>query len=602
MCIAALCLAWPASFVLAQGPSVTAVLENSETAVGQSVQLQIKVAGSAGSTPPSDIVVDGLEIRYAGQSQLLEGRNFQFSYSFTYNYTVVPMKEGTFKIPPQTIRVGSSSLRTPELTLNVAASPSRSTRSNRGADRVDPNKVGFVELILPKSDAYVGEMIPVQIRLGFNVRVPIQSLGSGMQIAGQGFTTQKMPEPRQTIETINGTSYQVFIFKTAISPARTGKLEIGPAEVNPVVRVARTQPRNPGLPRDLFDMNDPFFNSFFNDPTFAPSVPKEIKLKSEPATIEVKPLPPKAPPGFSGAVGNFAMKAEANPKSVKAGDPITVTAALSGRGNFDRVAAPVLEDESGWHTYPPSAKFTQDDDVGISGTKTFETVLSANERKEHLPPLVFSFFDPARGEYVTLRSEAIPVRAEGAAPAPVAAATAPINPQIPAATPAPKQQDILSQLTDQPTAARSFEPLYLRPYFWAAQLIPLFALLGFIAWKMREARLADRERQRIAALEREASEVQRRLRRESATPQQYFFDAARAVQLKTALAKKVDPSVVDADLALSVFELDQPMRERMRALFARRDEMRYSGGDNGLGASPPQNQRELLDLIENLRA
>ena len=40
------------------------------------------------------------------------------------------------------------------------------------------------------------------------------------------------------------------------------------------------------------------------------------------------------------------MQAEAKPKSVQVGDPITVTANISGRGNFDRVTAPSLEDET----------------------------------------------------------------------------------------------------------------------------------------------------------------------------------------------------------------------------------------------------------------
>ena len=90
--------------------------------------------------------------------------------------------------------------------------------------------------------------------------------------------------------------------------------------------------------------------------------------------MEVKPLPPNAPPDFNGAVGTFTMKSDANPKKVQVGDPITVTAAITGRGNFDRVTAPALENDSGWHKYPPSDKFKQDDDVGISGAKTFETV------------------------------------------------------------------------------------------------------------------------------------------------------------------------------------------------------------------------------------
>src|SRR6476646_6155289 len=79
---------------VADNASVTAVLSNSSTAVGEPVQLQIKVTGSTNVTPPGSIVVDGLDIRFTGQSQLLEGRNFQFTYSYVYNYTVMPLKAG----------------------------------------------------------------------------------------------------------------------------------------------------------------------------------------------------------------------------------------------------------------------------------------------------------------------------------------------------------------------------------------------------------------------------------------------------------------------------------------------------------------------------
>ena len=110
----------PRSF--AAGANVTAVLNNSSTVVGEPVQLQIKVTGSTSVKHPGDIAVDGLDIRFTGQSQLLEGRNFQFSYSYIYNYTVMPMKAGTFRIPPQPVEAGGSIFRTPELTLRVADS------------------------------------------------------------------------------------------------------------------------------------------------------------------------------------------------------------------------------------------------------------------------------------------------------------------------------------------------------------------------------------------------------------------------------------------------------------------------------------------------
>jgi hypothetical protein len=608
---------WTAVFLLAAAgvvqaaePSVTAVLSSSQTAVGQPVQLEIQVSGSANPKPPSDIVVDGLDIRSAGVSRQYQMQNFSVSYSFTYNFTIMPLKAGTFKIPPQVIDAGGKALRTPELTLNVVA-PNPNARSGRGSRDpnvavAEPGKGNFLELLVPKTTAYVGEMIPTQVRLGVNPRTPLESLGNnGLQIPGQGVTMQKIPEPRPTMEVVDGQSYQLVIFKTAIASARSGKLEIGPAELNPVVRVPRNQPRNPSLPRDLFD--DPFFNNFFNDPAFAPSVAKEIRLKSQPVTLEVKPLPPNAPPTFSGAVGSFTMKVDAAPKKAKAGDPITVTATISGRGNFDRVNAPTLRDEHGWHSYPPTDKFKQDDDVGISGDKTFEIVLSANERKDKLSPFAFTFFDPVKETYVTLRSDAIPLQIDGPAPTPPPASVAPASSApakapsaAPNASPTADHQDILYQLAERPRENATFTPLYARRSFWLAQLLPLLAFASFVAWRLRQTRLANREAQRAAKLQRESTELQRKLRGDGLTAEEYFADASRAVQIRTALAHNVDPNVVDAAAAASAFRLDEQARARLQRLFDRNDELRYSGGRNGAEQITPENRREILELVESL--
>ncbi|MEY2482862.1 MAG: hypothetical protein QOK24_1390 [Verrucomicrobiota bacterium] len=601
--VALACLLSMAIDSLAAAATVTAVLDNSDTIVGQPVQLQIKISGSASAKPPGEMAVDGLDIRFTGQSQLLEGRNFQFTYSYIYNYTVMPLKVGTFKIPPQTVQAGGNSYRTPELTLHVADSAAQSPRSNRAGESIDPSKIAFVELILSKTNAYVGEMIPAVVRIGFNVRTPVESLGNGVEITGQGFTAQKMREPRQAVETIGGKTYQTFTFKTALSPARSGRIEVGPVQVNPVVRIPRTS-RNPAIPRDLFDSNDPFMDNFFRDPSFAPSTPREIKLKSEAVTLDVKALPPGAPPSFGGAVGNFSMTTEVKPKSAQVGDPFTITAKISGRGNFDRVTAPSFEDEHGWHKYPPSADFKADDDIGISGAKTFETVLSANERKENIPAQLFTYFDPQKEQYVTLRNEPIPVRIEGGSaltPAPAAPAT-----QAPAsaatAAPSPKQQEILHQLTELPAATESFTPLFARRGFWLAQLAPLLLLVGFVGWKIERARLDDREARRREQLQHEAAALQRSLRREDVSPQEYFSRASRAVQLKTALVSNVEPNAVDAEIAAAAFHADENTRRRLQELFQKSDEARYSGGHNGIRLLPPEVRSDVLELIENLRA
>jgi hypothetical protein len=265
----------------------------------------------------------------------------------------------------------------------------------------------------------------------------------------------------------------------------------------------------------------------------------------------------------------------------------------------------VLEDERGWHKYPPSAQFKQDDDVGISGTKTFETVVSANERKDKIPPLTFAFFDPVKEQYVTLRSEAIPARIEGgAAASPSVSANPPAQsatPAAPSATPAAKPQDILYELTELPTARESFAPVFRRKPFWFAQAIPLLMLAGYVGWKLRRARLSNREARRLAQLEHEATELQRKLRRDDLPPREYFAGASRAIQLKTAIARNVPPHTVDADAAATTFRVDDAIREQLRALFARSDELRYSGGANGSGQLSPEARREVVNLLDQLR-
>src|SRR5213596_751242 len=464
-----------AGFAFADSPSVTAVLSNSEIVVGETVELQIKVTGPGDARPPEEISVDGMEIHATGQSRQFEIHNFATSSSVTYNYTILPFRAGRFTIPPQTVRAGSKLLRTPELILNVADAPGNSAgaRQSRGrqSQSVSAGDLLFAELIVPKKVAYVGEIVPVQIRMGFDPRVRPRLI-EPPEITGQGFTAQKLQQSGQSSETINGRPFDVVTYKTAIAAARAGKFEVGPvkAKAQVIVPRARSAPRSRSRsPFDLFDLDDPFSDPFFSNPFAQMGERREVDIKSEPVALEVKPLPPNAPPSFSGVIGNFVMTTDAQPKSVQVGDPITVTTTISGRGNFDRVNAPVVEDERGWHKYPPSSKFKQDDEVGISGAKTFEMVLSPNEKKQSIPPLAFSYFDPVKEQYVTLRSDPIAITVQGGGAAAPNAATAqagsaptpPTAARPGSAVPATaKPQDILYQLTQRPQVAQSFVPLY----------------------------------------------------------------------------------------------------------------------------------------------
>jgi hypothetical protein len=426
-------------------------------------------------------------------------------------------------------------------------------------------------------------------------------------LSGQGFTSQRMPNPEQKLESINGRSYEVVTLQTAITPVRSGKLEISAKDAKAIVQVPRRGGSRPRSPFDLFGMDDPFSDPFFNDPFAGMGEQKEVKFSSETTTLEVKPLPPNAPASFAGAVGNFSLTTDVKPKNAQVGDPLTVTATISGRGNFDRVSAPALEDDRGWHTYPPGSNFKADDEIGISGTKTFEMVLTPNEPKRAVPPLVFSFFNPLKEQYVTLKGDKLPVVVEGGAASsstPIIASAGPPSPQASARpTAAPQSQDILYQLTDHGRWNQAFTPVFQEPVFWAAQALPFLGLIGFFGWEIRKRRLENRAGQRIAAWENESAELQRKLRRAEDPPDRYFAEALRVVQLKTALASRnrgIEPNSVDAETAVAAFDLPDEERDRVRELFRRSDELRYSGRPNGNGTVPEETRRELLELIESL--
>ncbi len=594
---------------LADPPKITAVLTSSEVVVGETVQLQIQIDNArASAITPRDINVPGLQIHYTGESTQMTMRNFSVSSSITYSYTILPEKSGTYRIPPQTIRLGKDILQTPELTLRVADSPraTAGARGNRtppggppaGSGQTAEEKIAFAELLVPKKTAYVGEIIPVVLRIGFNSRTQLREMAVP-QINGQGFTVQKLSEGEKNLETIGGQSYVVFTYKTAISAARPGDFQIGPVEEKANVLVARRSSGTRRRPFDPFDGEDPFSDPFFTMPFAGLMEQHEINIKSELVSLEVKPLPPGAPASFSGAIGNFSMTAEANPKRVQVGDPITIKAAIAGRGNFDRMNAPELSDERGWHKYPPSSNFKQDDDVGISGTKSFELVVSPNEKLTTIPPLVFSYFDPTKDRYITLQSEAVPITVEGnAQPAPAIAGAA-TGPGTRMAG-AQKPQDILHQIDERGKIALTFAPLYARPRFWLAQLFPLALVVGLLGWKVQHIRASNRAALRAAQLQHEKDELLRKLRRNQLGPRDYFSDASRVVQLKTALKENnIEPATVDAETAARVFALNSEQSERMRRLFAKSDELRYSGG-GGDGALTSDGRREALELIESL--
>jgi hypothetical protein len=512
----------------AEEPRVQASLSPDTAEVGETVQYILEITGGQDLEMRPNFRVDGLDIRYAGPrtsfNMRFENGNIQRTSVTAHIYEVTPRRTGEFVIPASSLQIGGRRYATQPATLRVQAGDPHGGNSDRSAR---------AEIILPKKTAYVGEALLTELRLSIDEQIPhrVESMPS---FDAEAFTHTKLSEARSNTVVRNGRTYDVLSVRTALTPTKAGKLTVGPVEFQYVAEIPR--PRNPNRSRSFFDQ---FFGGNLNG--FGQA--QRATATSDVVEINVKPLPIAGrPANFSGAVGQFTLRAQGVPSRIKIGDPLTMTVTVSGTGNFDRVTAPVLSDPTGWRAYPPTATYKGEDTTGVNGTKNFEIAVIPEEKKEAMPVYEFSYFDPAAEKYVTLKTDPLPLQVEGVAaglstpetrgPTQLAGATPP--------PPAPKPTDILGLRYDL-GKVRSGQPMYSQRAFLLAQLVPFSVLCGMIALRFWPRNREDRA---AMARRRERSELLARLRRER-TRAGFFAAAARILHVDAALRRERGAGAVE---------------------------------------------------------
>ncbi len=479
---------------LAANPPVSATLEPSHVAVGESAQLTVTMSGATADEPALPHV-DGLEFTPMGQTSETQSINGVVTASSSYTYLVTANRAGRFTIPSIKIGQGSAAETTQPIVLQVTGAGS-ATAPHAGRHALpalpSPNVPGgeddravsaegqqaFLHLVMPKRHLHVGELLPVQIKAYF--RDGLQATINGLpSLSSDAFTLNSLGDkPAQTEEEIDGQQYAVLTWTTALSAVKAGdyslKLEM---PVLLTVRQKASRPRDP-FGDSLFD--DSFFDNFFGN-----TVQKQMNLTSEADTVSVHSLPlANRPADFSGAVGQFTVAAEASPDHVSAGDPITLRLTVAGRGNFDRVSSDLLRNSSGWKTYKPVARFAPADSVGSEGSKTFEqAVVPLQAGQIQIPPLSFSYFDPETARYVKRTTAPIAIEVAQVANASAAAPSA--------AAPASLVQSEFSPNRVEPGVfTPTLRPLFLQTWFLVANLLAWCGLATVFYLLRRRARLA----------------------------------------------------------------------------------------------------------------
>ncbi|HVY69126.1 MAG TPA: BatD family protein [Verrucomicrobiae bacterium] len=459
------CLGWLA-VLPAQAATVNATLSAETVPVGEGVTLTLSFEGGSPDSPPPVPSQPNLRVDYAGANQRFAIINGQSSSGVDFNYNLSPSQPGSYTVPSLSFTVGGQTLRTQPLRLTVAK-----------AAEV-PNQIAFLRLLVPKDQVYVGEMFFVELRL----YIQAGRVEQMPQLAGEGFTFGKMPQPGASLETMGNQRYKVYTFRLAATAVKAGDLQLGPAETPALLPVASNRQRQ--NPLEAFE--DSIFGGRVSE--------RRVTLRSESKTMKVLPLPAdNVPASFAGAVGQFTMSATVGPTNVSAGDPITVRVRIAGRGALDLVSLPPQEAWREFKTYPPTSQVNVTDAFGTEGVKMFEQIVAPeNAEVKELPALLFSYFDPEARAYKTLTYPPTPltVRPAAAIAQPtVLAATKPANSNEP-----PPVRDIVHIKADSGALLAIQPPLALRPWFLLLQGIPLLAYFAAFGWRKRGEHLASHPR------------------------------------------------------------------------------------------------------------
>jgi hypothetical protein len=580
--------------------SVRSQLTHRSVETGTAAQLHVIVSGHTSETVPPDVTVDGLDIEYLGPStsRQISIVNGQMSsrVQTTHVFQIIARNEGDFTIPALEVQVEGRSYRTQPIGLK-AVKPSTPAGDPDAAPR------HFAEISIGKKTAWLGEVLPVELRLYVDGRIRLEEVTHMPELTGDGFTMQKFPRFEQERETRDGREYNVVVFRTVMVPGKAGKLKIGPCEIPFVgqIPVARARNRNRSVFDSLFG-DDDFFGQLRGY-----SERRRLSGEAEAVEIEIKPLPADGrPASFTGAVGQFQFAGEGSPSQVKIGEPVTMRLSVSGEGNFDRVQAPGLVDAAGWQAYEARENFEPGNELKTTGTKTFEIPVIPEKAHRTMPVFEFAYFDPAKGSYVALRNSADPLHVDGAPPqtpepAPAPAASQPGEPIADAQAPAKPgagtrtEAELLGPKAE-PGRRATWSPITQRPLFWMLQALPAAIALGLCAARWLHQ---DPAQARLRALRAEKQRLFAALQR-AESDADFIEKAARFVQLDTAIAAGVEPGSVDAIAVQRLRRLDAEAGAAIDRIFEQRAALLYAGA--GGQASSGIDRAEVLAALSKLSA
>jgi len=384
--------------------SFTASVDRTTISEGEQVQLTLTLEGSgiSGAPQPELPPMPDWDILGSTSSSStsisIVGTKMESRVTRNYIYALAPRKTGTLTIPSVKINVGGKLYSTQPIDIEVVkGAPSQPPSGVPGGGRqggqgkagepklsseqVAGDKV-FISAWASKKKAYLGEKITVEFWLYTRLNVAQLSISKEPKMTGfwvsPEFTAKTLDYQTKVI---NGIRYSAALLtRYSIYALTAGKKTIEPMELVGVVQLP---------PRDFFD----FWGRT-----------EQVTIRSRPVEIEILPLPEaNKPADFTGAVGDFMISASLDKTEIKTNEAFTLRIEVKGSGNFNAIQEPKIELPKSFDKYESHAQEK-------GNAKVFEIVLMPREKGEFvIPPVSFSFFNPATEKYRTVSTNPIKI-------------------------------------------------------------------------------------------------------------------------------------------------------------------------------------------------
>lgn len=453
-----------------------------EKTVGDNQQFQISftisgqnLKGVKNLKPPS--FSDFMTLSGPSQSTNIQFINGVQSASYSYSYILRAKRIGVFTIGNASIEFNGKLYETEPIKITVVKGSSLPKQKKKDGEISNEEiaKNLFIRAIVNKRKVFLGEQVTVVYKLYTRLNIAAQmSINKLPQY--QGFWTEELEGSNNitfSTEMIDGKQFRVgTLKKAALFPTQTGKLEITPFELTVPIQLRRNRNRNN------------FFDDFFNDP-FDASQTVEYNATSNKVTINVLPLPAAGKPeSFNGAVGDFTLKASIDKTTAKTNESMTLKVSISGKGNLELLKLPKLDIPTGFEKYEPKTSENINRKNIISGKKTAEYLMIPRVvGKREIPAIEFSYFNPEKKKYITLRSKLFALN--------ITQGEKLIETEFASKEDILKLgNDIRFIKTSDYDIYKKEESILFTTFFWTSGIVPVLLVLVLVGWKRKNDKLA----------------------------------------------------------------------------------------------------------------